>query len=194
MHWLKNLLVLAVILVAFNAHADRNIYAVIGAGYAQNELQDEDIDSFSYKLGLAYELSEQWYLEAGFQSFADENAGDLPLSANDPSAELSGLYLSALGKADGRYGELFYRLGAVYIDATYTALANASSCPGEQTLFTSNDVNYCEFDEGIVAGQLGLGFDFYLTATSLLRAEVEWTKGQDDFETAALYLGLRVNF
>ena len=181
-------------LFASSAFADRQIYAVLGAGYAQNEVQSDEFDSFSYRLGIGVEITKQWVVEVGFQSFADENAGDLPTTTDEPSAELPGFFLSALGKAEGRYGELFYRLGAVYIEPTYRAVSIGSTCPTEQTFVSFESTEFCEFDDPIVAGQLGIGYDLYISPKTLLRSEVEWVKGQDDYESLGLYLGFRVNF
>ncbi|MFC3120856.1 hypothetical protein [Agaribacter flavus] len=176
-----------------NAKADQGFYGIISLGYAQSDLVDLELDSASYKLGIGYELAPKWYLEAGFQSLGEENVGELP-SVDGINTEYSALYLSALGKAQGAYGELFYRLGVMQVSSTIESVPSSEGCQVPQQLSTRPLGQLCAFDQSLVAGQFGLGFDFYIHHSTILRTEIEWLKGQEDYSAAAVYLGVRLNF
>ncbi len=176
------------------AHADEAFYTVVSVGYSQNELENIELDSASYKFALGYELSSSWYLEAGFQSLGEDNAGKVPDLNGEPNTEYSALFLSFLGKAQGKYGELFYRLGALSIDTTLESIPTSDACnaPLVNTARPLGDL--CAFDETILAGQIGLGFDFYIHHSTIFRTEIEWVKGEQGYSAAAIYTGIRLNF
>ncbi|WP_395344635.1 outer membrane beta-barrel protein [Ningiella sp. W23] len=171
------------LLVTFSVQAERSLYGIVAGGYVQNEVENYELDKASYKLGIGYEISPQWYIEGGFQSLGEENASDALPGIDSDIAEFSGLYLSALGKARGQFGELFYRVGAMRVDANIQSVDNLDC--GEAL---------CRFDESLMAGVIGAGFDFYVHHTTMMRFEVEYIRGEKDYSASAFYLGLRVNF
>nr|WP_136251756.1 outer membrane beta-barrel protein [Ningiella ruwaisensis] len=184
------LFTLAIALIAVfsvsNAKADTKFYGNISAGYAYNELDEYELDKVSYKFGIGYELSSRWMLEANYQHLGELNAGDSLLeegnSEGNQSAEFSAISISALGKARGTYGELFYRLGVARVDANLR-VRNAA-CP----------TSICDFSESLMAGVVGVGFDFFAYENAMLRFEVEHLQGEEDFTTNAAYIGVRLNF
>ncbi|WP_371195049.1 outer membrane beta-barrel protein [Glaciecola sp. SC05] len=179
-------------LLSFSAHAERNFYGILSAGYVQNEVQDFELDKASYKLGIGYELTPQWYLEAGFQGLGELNASDQFATADSDVAEFSGLYLAALGKARGQYGELFYRLGMMRVDANVQSISNLT-CPGDPAVASVGPA-ICSVDNSLLAGVFGVGFDFYIHHSTMLRFEVEYIKGEQDYTATAAYVGVRLNF
>ncbi|MFC4700169.1 outer membrane beta-barrel protein [Glaciecola siphonariae] len=168
--------------MSFSALADRNFYGILSAGYVQNEIEDYELDKASYKLGIGYEITPQWYLEAGYQGLGEESASGDPGS---DKAEFSSLYLSALGKARGQYGELFYRLGVMRVDADIES-ASELSCGSE--------VVACTIGDSLLAGAVGVGFDMYVHHSIMLRFEAEYIKGEQDYSANAAYIGVRYNF
>lgn len=183
--------ILILSIFSFSASAERNIYGVLSAGYAQNEIDDFEFDKSSYKLGIGYELSRQWYIEAGFQSLGEQNAGEQFEQINDDVVEIAGLYLSALGKARGQYGELFYRLGVMRADAEVQSVANLSCANSPETAIENN---VCRIDDSLMAGVFGLGFDVFIHHSTMVRFEVEHIRGEQDFAASAAYIGIRLNF
>lgn len=94
-------------------------------------------------------------------------AGFQSLGKQNKGLEVSGPFIAALGKATGQSGELFYRLGVIRADLKTTS----------QT-----------------AGILGLGFDYYISTSLMIRSEIEHIQGESDYSANAVYIGLRVNF
>lgn len=183
--------------------AAENIYIVADLGAANTELQDVDENKPSYKLGFGYQFASQWYVEAGLQKLASDSIHGLissPSSNNqDPSLELSALYIAFLGKASSSMGELFYRVGILKTDirAEQMVYSEQACNLGEGTLIMaqgSQDSRYCQIDEKGVAGVIGLGFDFTITKQIMLRTEVEYIAGQHELKASAAYIGLRYNF
>jgi len=179
------LIIIGICLFSNAAFAESNFYGILSAGYAQSEVDDFELDKASYKFGIGYELNRQWYIEAGYQSLGEVNAGEQAELTGSDVAEFSAVYLAALGKASGQFGELFYRAGVMRVDASVQS-ATALSCPAGPTV--------CRIDNSLLAGVLGLGFDFYIHHSTMLRFEVEYIKGEQDYTAAAAYLGLRLNF
>lgn len=179
-------------LLSFSANAQRNFYGVMSAGYAQNEIEGFELDKGSYKLGIGYELNPQWYLEAGYQALGEVNASDAFAETGKDVAEISALYLSALGKARGQFGELFYRVGVLQVNADVQSVSNLT-CANSATS-ESTGPGVCQINDTLLAGQFGLGFDFYIHHSTMLRIEAEYIKGEQDYTASAVYLGLRLNF
>ncbi len=178
--------------LSFSALAEQNFYGVLSAGYVKNEVEEYELNKASYKLGIGYELTSQWYLEAGYQALGEENADADFADIDADKAEFSALYLSILGKARGEYGELFYRLGAMRVDADVESVSSLDCEPGvapSPTVPAS-----CSFDEGLIAGVVGIGFDFYVHHSTMMRFEIEYIKGEKDYVATAGYIGLRYNF
>ncbi|SVE06508.1 uncharacterized protein METZ01_LOCUS459362, partial [marine metagenome] len=52
----------------------------------------------------------------------------------------------------------------------------------------------CGYDDTIIAGLAGLGFDYYLGLQSMVRVEYTYFGGKDDFSAHIVNLGFRYNF
>ncbi|MDM7859608.1 outer membrane beta-barrel protein [Alteromonas sp. ASW11-36] len=167
-----------------NAQATENMYAVISAGYADSEFAQYSGGSVAYKLAIGYEIHRQWYIEGGYQRLASDeaDAGDLLIGL-----EGDALFISALGKASAREGELFYRLGAMRADLSGYRLESSTCDNAPCTVETA-------YDDGIFAGVIGIGFDWYVGLNTMVRFEVEHISGEDSFQSNAAYLGFRYNF
>lgn len=160
-------------LTTFSAQATDKMYGVVGSGYGDGEYQQIDAGSETLYLAFGHELSPQWYVEAGFKRLFDDENELMALKAD-------GLYLALLGKAGGRHGELFYKLGAMRTDIRGQAMTEACA--------------NCQFDDGIVAGMVGLGFDFHVGLNSMIRLEYEYVRGEDEFSANLFNLAFRYNF
>jgi len=178
---MKKLLLLTVVLFcSAQAVATERMYAVGSILYSDIELGDQALTGLGYKLGLGHQFHPQWYVEAGVQQLADEQDPNNRLQAD-------GLYLSLLGKARNRTGELFYRLGVMRLDLQGEYIPPGSACA---TVVPSP----CAFDNSIMAGNIGLGFDFFLTDRMMMRVEGEYIQGERDFSAGVFTLGVRYNF
>lgn len=184
--------------------ADR-LYSVFSLGITNLDIAENSNQNPAYKLGLGYQFDRQWYVEAGYQQlgYDDLYISTLP-TANDVIKEKSvsqgdALYLALLGKASNSYGELFYRLGMLKTDVRgQNVYAGSQECQIGQGTSIEVD-NYgtatlCDYDEAGVAGVIGLGFDVFVGARSLVRTEIEYIKGQNDLAASALFVGFRYNF
>ena len=181
-HILQKLSIAAVLLVSSTgAMATERMYGVISAGYADSEFAQYSGGSAAYKLALGHEIHPQWYVEGGFQRIADDEAG-----GGDVLDGLEGdaLFLSVLGKASAKQGELFYRLGVMRADLT------GFTSPQPEC----DDCAAVAYDEGILGGMVGLGFDWYVGLNTMVRVEVEHVFGEDSFSSNAAYIGFRYNF
>ena len=196
-----------IVLCFFNTNllAAENVYGVVSLGYSDSEFAVAQPNNAGYKLSFGYQIERQWYVEFGFQQLADQNMQlSVPTTLIDAenfesNIQATALYAALLGKARGRMGELYYRLGILKTDLRgQNLLAGASDCEqGNATLFSiesGEEYTLCDYDEGGVAGVFGMGFDFFLTARSMIRVEAEHIRGQNDFTINVLYVGLRYNF
>ncbi|WP_289031724.1 outer membrane beta-barrel protein [uncultured Paraglaciecola sp.] len=184
--------------------ADR-LYSVFSLGITNLEVANNSNQNLSYKLGLGYQFHPKWYVEAGYQQLGYDElfVATLP-TANEVVNEKKliqgdALFLAVLGKASNRYGELFYRLGLLKTDVRGQGLqAGIQECQlGQGTTIEIDNygtATLCDYDEGGVAAVIGLGFDYFVGARTLVRTEIEYIKGQDDLEAASLFVGLRYNF
>lgn len=188
-----------------NAIAADNLYGVFNLGYSDAEFAMSDGKSATYKLGVGYQFDRQWYAEFGFQQLADESLqrdlpGTLEAAQNYQNGMKGiGLYAAVLGKASSQIGELYYRLGVLNTDIEgQSLLTGSAACElGVATEFnvaSGDTFTLCDYDEGGVAGVIGIGFDFYLGTKTMLRAEVEHIQGQNDLQVSAGYIGIRYNF
>lgn len=168
-----------------SGYATEKMYGVVGVGYSSLTFNQQDISGINYKLALGHEISRHWYVEAGMYQLVDD--------VNDASGgKADSLYLAVLGKAGNRTGELFYKLGVMNVDVQgIDAAASDGSCTLGDPLGESG---LCAFDEGVLAGLAGIGFDYHLGLSSMLRIEVEYMKGKHDFSDAAVNVGFRYNF
>lgn len=190
------LFIVALINMSFCGHIaakDGTFYAVSALGYADNEYVQENFDGFSYKLNIGYELNAQWAFEAGFQLLVDNTGNFNVAEALEGSEEINSLSISALGRAASRHGELFYRIGLLRLDSTFVDIRNDNECFG--TLLAFQGANFiCQQRDSSLAGVIGLGFDFYIHHSTLLRLEIEHIQGENDYSAQALYVGFRLNF
>lgn len=201
---ITRLLPFAFILLALHAQAKDDLYGIVTIGFADTEVGSAAAESAAYKFGLGYQFHRQWYVEAGYQQIADESMNSqIPTNLAQAESFEGGLeggaiYLSVLGKASGRTGELFYRLGVLNVDLKGQSLVAADTCSiGSATsisLVTGENYSLCEYDEGVFAGAFGIGFDFFIGTRTMLRVEIEHIEGEHDFSSSSAHLGLRYNF
>lgn len=185
--------------------ATENLYTVATVGYGKTELSDSSSNELAYKLAVGYQIDRQWYMEAGIQKLVSDSMADVLPSSDqslqDDELRLDGsaLFIAFLGKASGNTGELFYRIGLLKTDIQgQQSLLGIQECElGSATLINNSagdTYTYCQFDEGGIAGVIGLGFDYFITSRTMLRTEIEYIKGQDNLKVSAAYVGLRYNF
>ncbi|MGS2720858.1 outer membrane beta-barrel protein [Paraglaciecola aestuariivivens] len=192
-------------LVQFKSVAAENMYSIVSLGYSGVEFPEHSNQGLAYKLAFGFQIDPQWYLEAGYQQLVHDNlyVGRLPTAADVVDSENlqqgDALFLAALGKASGPTGELFYRIGILKTDMRGQQLyAGEQTCiQGQASLVNVESVGVstiCDYDEGGVAGVIGLGYDFFIGARSMVRAEMEYIKGQDNLSLTAGFIGFRYNF
>jgi hypothetical protein len=175
------------VLFSVNSHAQNNLYSTVSIGFAQNELKHYELDQLSYKLGIAYELTSQWDIEASFHGLGTENSGESPQQNLDVS-EFYGVAVSALGRARGQYGDLYYRVGVMMVDAQVQSFSTSVCTPDPL------NSGLCSVDDSLYAGMIGLGFDLFINHRTMLRFEVEHIEGQKEYSANAAYIGVRFNF
>jgi opacity protein-like surface antigen len=195
------ILVFSVSLFSFMGHADEGpFYVVASAGYAMNKIDSDTHDELSYKLNFGYTLSEEWAVEVGYQGLGDAGLSNEDLLTSSDGLQeadynVSAIQLSVLGRASNQHGELFYRIGVMQVNTESTFVLDASECLADNALVaTQSDSVICSSDENEMAGIIGIGFDFYITRSLLLRAEIEHIQGREDYSAQALLLGLRYSF
>jgi len=172
-----------------------SFYGIISGGYASNDFDGESFDEASYKVGLGYQLAKQWNIELGFQALGEDRLDLGELNHNNASQEVVASYVSALGRAGNRHGELFYRIGLLRADISEDYLSLGAECHrGGSIMAAMNDSVLCQRSESNMAAVLGVGFDFYIHHSTLLRLEIEHIQGQDGFSAQAVYIGFRLNF
>ncbi|QPG06369.1 outer membrane beta-barrel protein [Salinimonas marina] len=176
--------VLAAACLCPGAQATEKMYGVIGAGYNDAEFIESDASGAAYYVGLGHQFAPQWYVEGGFKRLFDD-------IDDDAGAKADALYLALLGKASGREGELYYKLGVMRADVSggYTVAGEVSGCDYGQVSF-----GQCRYDEGVFAGLVGFGFDYYLGLNTMLRFEYEHIRGEHDLSVNTATLGFRYNF
>ncbi|GFD77609.1 hypothetical protein KUL118_04710 [Tenacibaculum sp. KUL118] len=159
------------------ASADVTGYAVanIGYGYVDTEIDNEA--DVSYSAALGYQFHRQWYIEGGYISLIDADTDEQSISSKGP-------YVALLGKASSQKGELYYKLGIAEIDIEHVSI-NSSVCVSDAI---------CGYDDNIIAGLAGLGFDYYVGLQSMVRVEYTYFGGKDDFSAHIVNLGFRYNF
>ena len=189
----------SILLLSAPLRAKESFYGISSLGYIANEIENErnvmSLDTLSYKLGIGYEYNESWSFEAGYQALGEDILALDQLSLNNRSKEITGVYVSALGRARNRNGELFYRLGLMRAELSESYLSTAQTCPNNgQLLGMQGTTLLCQNSDARLAGVLGLGFDFYIHHSTLLRIEIEHIRGQDKYSANAIYVGFRLNF
>ena len=165
----------------FSSTVFADSYGLLSVGYSDVDLGKVSDKSASYGAAFGYQFHRQWYVEAGYLSLIDSQSETKQLQAHGP-------YISVLGKAEGSDGELYYRLGLASVDKTETYVAQDSGC------IDSSSTSVCESDERILAGMVGLGFDYVVGRNAMLRLEYVYMGGKDDFSSHSVNVGLRYNF
>jgi hypothetical protein len=192
-------------MVSVQALAAEELYTVFSVGYSDVEFSQDSNEGFGYKMTFGYQFDPQWYVEAGYQQLIHDklHSADLPTLTDVGNAEtvLQGdaLFLSFLGKASSPTGELFYRLGVLKTDFRGQQLfAGVRECEfGQTNILAAADfgsATMCDYDESGIAGVIGLGFDYFIGARTMIRTEIEYIKGQDNLTVTTANIGLRYNF
>ena len=192
-------------MVSFQTLASEKYYTIFSIGYSDLEFTQESNKGLGYKLAIGYQFDPQWYVEAGYQQLIYDKLyiAALPTAANVNNDENvqqgDALFLAFLGKASSRVGELFYRLGVLKTDIRgQQLLTGVKECEfGRANVLAIADfgaATMCDYDESGVAGVIGLGFDYFVGVRSMVRAEIEYIKGQDDLTVTTATIGFRYNF
>ena len=167
------------------AMATDKMYGVISSGYTDMEFSSIERDNYNYSMAIGHQFAKQWYVEAGYMKLVDDVE-----SAEGANAD--SLYLAVLGKAGSRQGELYYKLGVANVDVEGIESAGQSGSELGDTLPGSTTL--CGFDESVVAGLVGVGFDYHIGLSSMIRLEALYFKGEHDFTANVFNLGFRYNF
>jgi hypothetical protein len=181
------------------------LYTVFSVGYSDVEFTQDSNKGLGYKMALGYQIDPQWYVEAGYQQLIHDGlySTNLPTASEVTNAvhaqQGDALFVSFLGKASDPMGELFYRLGVLKTDIRgQQLLAGDSECKlGKANVFNIDNygaATMCDYNESGVAAVIGLGFDYFVGARTMIRAEIEYIKGQDNLSVATAAVGLRYNF
>lgn len=203
MRLLTSACLLCTVFATSSVHALADMYTVVSAGYSDADFDNTSAQSGGYKFAIGYEIDSQWYAEFGYQKLSNQSqlvappASQEGLDNADFGLQGDAIFAALLGKARGSLGELFYRVGVLNTDVKGQSYTTEPDCAyGNATPFSVGQTSYqfCEYDEGGVAGVFGIGFDFYLGTNAMLRTEIEHVRGQNDLRTNAAYLGLRYNF
>ena len=182
-----------------------NLYSVFSVGYSDVEFTQNSNQGFGYQMALGYQIAPQWYVEVGYHQLSHDKlySTALPMAENITHnknlQQGDALFLSFLGKASGRMGELFYRLGVLKTDIRgQQFLSGVGECEFGQAKVLSIEglgvATRCDYDESGVAGVVGLGFDYFVGSQTMLRTEIEYIKGQDNLAVTTVSIGLRYNF
>jgi hypothetical protein len=168
----------AITSLGFSGLASANGYAVANIGFGNVDTEIDNESDISYSAALGYQFHRQWYVEGGYISFIDTDNDEQSISSKGP-------YLALLGKASSQKGELYYKLGVASVDIEHASI-DSSTCGPEAAV--------CGYDDTIIAGLAGLGFDYYLGLQSIVRVEYTYFGGKDDFSAHIVNLGFRYNF
>ncbi len=167
------------------ATATEKMYGTFGVGYADTEFSQQSKDGMSYNLAIGHQFMSQWYIELGYQQIVDEQQSVESMKAD-------ALYLAILGKAGSYNGELFYKLGVMNVDvAGFERMGESASCGIGESI---SDSGLCRYDEGSLAGVIGLGYDYHLGLRSMLRLEYNYIGGENDLKAHLVNIGFRYNF
>lgn len=172
-------------LLSLPAVATEKMYGTVGVGYADAEFSQQAQDGMTYNLAIGHQFMSQWYVELGYQQLVDEQSASAGMKAD-------ALYLAILGKAGSYNGELFYKLGIMNVDvAGFESLNESGRCGVGEAV---SDVGICQYDEGSLAGVIGLGYDYHLGLRSMLRLEYNYIGGENDLKAHVVNIGFRYNF
>lgn len=171
--------------LSLSASATERMYGTFGVGYADTEFSQQSKDGITYNLAIGHQFTSQWYVELGYQQLIDEQE-------NAESMKADALYLALLGKASSYNGELFYKLGVMNVDvAGVENIAADGVCRVGKAV---PEAAQCLYDEGSLAGLIGLGYDYHLGLRSMLRLEYSYIAGENDLKAHVVNVGFRYNF
>lgn len=192
-------------MVSLQISAADKLYTIFSVGYTDLEFTQESNKGLGYKMAIGYQFDPQWYVEVGYQQLIHDKlyttvlpiAEDVNNGVNVQQGDA--LFLAFLGKASSRVGELFYRIGVLKTDIRgQQLLSGVMACDfgqaNELVITDFGAATMCNYDESGVAGVIGLGFDYFVSARSMVRAEIEYIKGQDNLAVTIATLGFRYNF
>ena len=165
--------------------ATENMYVVVSGGFSDAEFADSSVDGATYKFAIGHQFHPQWYVEGGYQRIADEG-GNISTQGISEVLEGDALFLSVLGKAGSRQGELFYRVGIM--NADMQGYRENESCAVEVCIVDEI------YDDSVIAGVFGFGYDWYVSLNSMVRFEIEHISGEDSLQVNAVHIGFRYNF
>lgn len=174
---------------ALPAQAIEKMYGVVGVGFTDAEYSETVEETVSYKLVLGHQFHRQWYFEGGYYQIADVESDN-----NSFTFQADALYFGALGKASHAVGELFYRIGVASVNVQAIESSGINPCTTGDAIAVIGESNVCAYDESVVAGILGLGFDYYVATKIFVRFEAEYLRGKDGFDVSIFSIGLRYNF
>jgi OOP family OmpA-OmpF porin len=162
-------------IAAVGVHAEG---AYFGLGYGQGKIKidslnipgvSESIDDKapSYKLFGGYEISKNFAVEVGYQSFHRFNAtaSDTAPSILIEDTDITGLYVDAIGKLPVGGGfSMLGKLGVMQAKTEVSCLSTGNfglTCPGA----SANSTNF----------RLGLGIEYAATKSAAIRIDLERT-------------------
>ena len=174
----------------FPVQAVEKMYGVISAGYSDAEFHNRQEESFGYRILLGHQFHPQWYVETGYLKLSSVES---EMNSKTPNFVADALYLGVLGKASHSMGELFYRLGVARVDvAAEEPLQDNNQC--KLGMPSADGQGKCIYDEGIFAGIVGLGYDYYIASKVSVRFEADYIRGKYGFDTSVISVGVRYNF
>lgn len=178
-------------------------YVLAAPQFSSVDLKVADSSAAGLSLAFGTEIHPQWYAEIGYSVMTNDfdSSGLTTVSASEgdnAGVNASGLYLAFLGKAEGRSGELFYKLGVMTIDyeSAYLVSGNDTCSTGAAQTggVVPANTTLCSADDTAFAGIIGAGFDFFVSYRSQVRLNVEHIRGDNDVQANTLHLGYRYNF
>ncbi|GGD69177.1 outer membrane beta-barrel protein [Lacimicrobium alkaliphilum] len=190
-------------LASTGAQAQGDMYGLLGLNYAEADQEEITAKGPGYSFAMGYEFHRQWFVELGYQQVIDEETDALTptnLGSEDTNSVTGdAIYAAVLGKAASQAGTLFYRLGVMSIKwQADSYLPEGGECAsGARSQIAVNatlNATRCAVDDTVLAGVVGLGFDFTLTETVDLRLEAQHIRGEDDLQVNLVQLGVRYNF
>ncbi|MDC8830308.1 outer membrane beta-barrel protein [Alteromonas gilva] len=175
-------------LMTTNVTAMERLYAVVGAGYSDIEVNSAAETDAGYRVVLGHQFHRQWHVEAGFYRLADINDVN---QGSERNFSADAIYLGVNGKASNEVGELYYRLGVANVSLQYSSADSTGNCSAESNATSQNN---CRYDSDTIAGIVGLGFDYSVAANTFVRFEAEYLRGKDGFDASIFSVGVRYDF
>ncbi|MDZ7871617.1 MAG: outer membrane beta-barrel protein [Rheinheimera sp.] len=186
--WSKMLLI-GVAVLASQAHAATNFYAVAGAQYSRSG-EPFDVSGAGYQIGSGYVINRDWSVEINAeQLFATKKDNEIGQSRLNSGA----VTLSVLGKTSlGVDGLFFYRAGISNVDhqGYYHFVASKKTLPDGSSKTT---IGYNEVDDKLTHALFGFGLEQNFSMQWFGRAEIVhlFKKNNSQADTFRLSLGYR---